>query len=259
MGVRFACHHCGKHLNIKFELAGKRGICPSCNGKFRIPLKDAEISQPLNTQAETADSKTRNESQTQAHNDDESHQGSEPVAEVTPVSESVVPVSASATKIGNQVLAPTPKNITEALASFDASSSWYIRPPSGGQYGPANTEILAQWIEEGRVAASSLIWRDGWPQWRTATEAFPDLSKQLPGSTEDQQNNTSSLALSEHVHLEQNSSSQANRPLSGTQHLGQQKRDRSFRRATFIIALAVIAIGLIGTLIFVTNRELFGS
>ena len=47
MGIRFACHVCAKQLNIKEELAGKRGICPACSSKFRIPKQDAERSLPI--------------------------------------------------------------------------------------------------------------------------------------------------------------------------------------------------------------------
>ena len=38
MGIRFACHVCGKHLNIKRDLAGRRGVCPTLLGQ--IPNSD---------------------------------------------------------------------------------------------------------------------------------------------------------------------------------------------------------------------------
>ncbi len=47
MGIRFACHVCDKQLNIKQELAGRRGVCPACSSRFRIPLEDAERSTPI--------------------------------------------------------------------------------------------------------------------------------------------------------------------------------------------------------------------
>ncbi|HBV61746.1 MAG TPA: hypothetical protein DEF45_01870, partial [Rhodopirellula sp.] len=47
MGVRFACHVCQKQLNIKRDLAGRRGVCPHCQSRFRIPLEDAEQSTPV--------------------------------------------------------------------------------------------------------------------------------------------------------------------------------------------------------------------
>ncbi|MCA9226143.1 MAG: DUF4339 domain-containing protein [Planctomycetales bacterium] len=52
---------------------------------------------------------------------------------------------------------------------------WYVQPPTGGRYGPANGEIMRRWIAEGRVSSDSLVWRDGWPEWRMARVAFPSL------------------------------------------------------------------------------------
>lgn len=54
-------------------------------------------------------------------------------------------------------------------------SVWYVRPPSGGQYGPARGEILRKWISEGRVSADSLVWREGWDDWLNAADVFPNL------------------------------------------------------------------------------------
>jgi hypothetical protein len=52
---------------------------------------------------------------------------------------------------------------------------WYVRPPSGGQYGPARGEIMRRWINEGRVSSDSLVWREGWDDWQSASETFPSL------------------------------------------------------------------------------------
>ena len=52
---------------------------------------------------------------------------------------------------------------------------WYVRPSSGGQYGPATRDIMRVWISEGRVAADSLVWREGWRDWQEAASVFPQL------------------------------------------------------------------------------------
>ena len=54
-------------------------------------------------------------------------------------------------------------------------SIWYVRPPSGGQYGPARGDIMRKWVGEGRVSQDSLVWREGWNDWRTAGQVFPGL------------------------------------------------------------------------------------
>ena len=47
MGIRFRCHHCEHELHVKDFQGGKRGRCPECQGKFRIPSEDAEHSLPV--------------------------------------------------------------------------------------------------------------------------------------------------------------------------------------------------------------------
>ncbi len=61
--------------------------------------------------------------------------------------------------------------IAEAPAAI-----WYVRPPSGGQYGPARGDIMRKWIAEGRVSGDSLVWREGWTDWRNAGQLFPSLA-----------------------------------------------------------------------------------
>jgi hypothetical protein len=53
---------------------------------------------------------------------------------------------------------------------------WYIRPPSGGQFGPATRELMKTWIAQGRVTPDSLVWREGWRDWQEAGSVFPQLS-----------------------------------------------------------------------------------
>lgn len=50
---------------------------------------------------------------------------------------------------------------------------WYVRPPAGGQYGPARNDVMKRWISEGRVTSDSYVWREGWPDWRMAVTAIP--------------------------------------------------------------------------------------
>ena len=37
MGIKFRCRECDKKLHVKTFLAGKRGVCPRCGAKIRIP------------------------------------------------------------------------------------------------------------------------------------------------------------------------------------------------------------------------------
>ncbi len=62
---------------------------------------------------------------------------------------------------------------------------WYVRPASGGQFGPADDALVHQWAGEGRLAGDSHVWRTGWPEWRRASdvpEHFPELATQSTAS-----------------------------------------------------------------------------
>ena len=39
MGIKFLCSTCDKKLHVKSFLAGKKGICPHCGGRVRIPME----------------------------------------------------------------------------------------------------------------------------------------------------------------------------------------------------------------------------
>jgi hypothetical protein len=180
MGIRFACHVCQRRLNIKRELAGRRGICPVCAARIRIPLDDCETSTPVDEEP-LAGGRLPSQIGSDDHPpvDDplDWHSDDAPLA-IDPVSPAVQPEptaqpeptepASGATSEAMDVLAEQPE------------ATWYVRPPSGGQYGPATTELLRQWIGEGRVAATALLWREGWPQWRDASEALPQYADRLP-------------------------------------------------------------------------------
>jgi hypothetical protein len=57
---------------------------------------------------------------------------------------------------------------------------WYVRPASGGQFGPASGEVMRSWLGQGRVGADSLVWREGWPDWRQAAKVFPQFGAGQP-------------------------------------------------------------------------------
>lgn len=173
MGIRFSCHLCNHPLHVKDYQASKRGKCPKCQGAFRVPPKDADFSLAI----------------------DESANSIQPANLGKPLAPSdskiVAPTAKpkSATEPKPQVQARTknppassPKPAPEAnghpsmppslLPLID--SRWYVRPPSGGQYGPATTQMLMDWIAEKRVTADALLWREGLDSWLSARELVPE-------------------------------------------------------------------------------------
>ena len=59
---------------------------------------------------------------------------------------------------------------------------WYVRPPSGGQYGPATSKLMRQWLAEGRISPNTLVWREGWRDWQQASDVFHQLRLNHPAA-----------------------------------------------------------------------------
>lgn len=155
MGIRFQCHQCKHTMNVKDHLAGKKSRCPECETRFRIPSEGESESIPIVDGSEDPSNKSpfRN-----------------PPAPVTPTANVAAQSVASTATLTQNV----PSQSTSASTS-PQQSAWMVRPPSGGQYGPATQEMLVDWIRERRVTSDSLVWKEGWKEWLAANAAFPEL------------------------------------------------------------------------------------
>lgn len=214
-----------------------------CAAKIRIPLADTEKSTPV----------------------DEPR----PVASIVQPADVAAPTAAagpgeSERDLGSELPSSTDDSDSTPSSglggsidfSDDTEATWYVRPPSGGQYGPATTEILKQWISEGRVAASALLWREGWPQWRDASEALPEFAHRLPesrgGSAALSQIPDTDAGPATAVQLEaQTTTSQ---PVAGAADVDAVRRSRMIRRVMTISLLSVVALSLILVLAMVLGR-----
>lgn len=306
MGIRFSCHHCGHPLNIKQDLAGKVGRCPTCQGQFRIPLADAANSSPINgtglqsasveptqpiARAATSQSPVATTSRSVGHAAATavstkpaprpialSPTAPRPIAlsptAKTPSTQTPVPQTASRNPASQPTAKAAPKAAPDNRqpapdATPTAEPHWHVRPPSGGEYGPASDELIRTWISEYRITPSSQLKRADWKEWRVASEVFPDL---LPKS-----NHTSTPATPSAQPAAIVASSPApkpnsttpsidqaaaqgppdlivNEPLIGDAKIGKKRMAKLRRRTTFVIALGVVTLLLIGVLLFLTLR-----
>jgi hypothetical protein len=270
MGVRFACHACGKRLNIKSELAGRRGICPACSVRFRIPIHDTETSTPV----EHSDSNGSSDSVitsngesiavSQAANSPVTSSMGGTATRSAPTSQSQ-PQPNSAQRSSRQA-APHPQPHTPAPQSLEqilggSSATWYVRPPSGGQYGPADGPTLGQWISEGRVADTAMLWRDGWLDWRSAKQVLPIFNNN--GSTANSASPTQSIPprpiadvngsgmIAEQATATTEPSSELR---TGGKVLGTNKKKVSRKRVAISAVLACVFLVLLVALIFVLKQ-----
>ncbi len=71
-----------------------------------------------------------------------------------------------------QPVESVPSDLPDPFAAAPAAI-WYVRPPQGGQYGPATSAVMRGWVEDGRVPPESHVWAEGWPEWRRAVAVIP--------------------------------------------------------------------------------------
>jgi DNA-directed RNA polymerase subunit RPC12/RpoP len=166
MGIKFRCQDCDKKLHVKSFLAGKRGICPHCGARVNIPSESQAASEPV-VAASHANSRA---------------EGPPAQKKDTPARKPTVKRTADAKNSPSAIKKKAPPTgartaVAEADDPFSAAPDavWYVRPPGGGQFGPANSDIMQRWLEEGRVSPDALVWREGWPDWKAAGPVFPTL------------------------------------------------------------------------------------
>jgi hypothetical protein len=202
MGIRFYCPN-GHRLNVKEFLAGKRGICPRCEVRFRIPLESeipagsprirpgsvaaqGEAGAPngkrrakaamvaANSASETATSMAAPISRDGPAAHDRAERDMFELCDDSPLAHEVLIVP--------EVAAAGDGSVVEDVISESPDAIWYVRPPTGGQYGPAKGDAVRRWIAEGRVAADALVWREGWAEWQAAGPVFRGLLSAYNGS-----------------------------------------------------------------------------
>ena len=171
MGIRFLCPN-GHKLNVKAFQAGRRGICPHCGTSVDIPLQSTRPT----SKERSAQGGGWPASQTIASGDTPpalpgpASNGGE-IAEVPPP---LPPVGDPVSFVKDVV--PPGEPLPDALDPLADGLEvvWYLRPPSGGQYGPATQQLMRTWLREGRVMPDSLVWREGWRDWEDAADVFPE-------------------------------------------------------------------------------------
>lgn len=90
------------------------------------------------------------------------------------------PEPGSDKQVGSDVHSVAARSRT--MAPTAAGEAWYLRIATGEQFGPATAEVLQRWMAEGRVAQDSLVWREGWAEWRAADQVFRSRDSQPIGS-----------------------------------------------------------------------------
>jgi hypothetical protein len=123
--------------------------------------------------------------------------------------------------------------VADPIAEAPAAS-WYVRPPSGVQYGPARGDVMRKWIAEGRVSSDSLVWREGWADWKNAGQLFPNLAS-VGGAA---------VSTAAPTMPSTTATRSANRYVA-------KKKSGSGMAVAFLVVLAVVCVALVAVLVYV--------
>jgi len=196
MGIRFYCPN-GHKLNVKSFLAGQRGVCPRCGAKTVIPFESTREkgSQDLPEAAEWAEKQRAAATLsvpavgTPVAGNLNAIQPVKPVEPVAPVAVTPVAAAPAEPEIDFRPVSrdnpfaspptPPPAAVVEKFPDpfADAPDAvWYVRTSVGDQYGPVKAAVVRQWLVERRIIADTLVWREGWEEWKTGDQVFESLA-----------------------------------------------------------------------------------
>jgi len=260
MGIKFLCPN-GHKMNVKAFLAGKRGKCPKCGASVRIPQETPASDSGEDLLGDAGGPETSSQpavSQATARGTIVAAAPA-PYTAAAPMVRPVLPVGApaiptvatmtpgyqpagpAATRGPQPVSAPLPVGVDPI--SQAPNSIWYVRPPSGGQYGPARGDIMRKWISEGRVSSDSLVWREGWTDWQNAGKLFPTLNESGTHAPSE----AVVPAVSTTVPLTARSSQR-----TATRYEN-KKRDSNAMAIAILVGLGILCLILIGILVYVVT------
>jgi hypothetical protein len=148
----------GHRVKVKDQLAGRKGVCPTCGARFRIPLESvAEPAAPL------------------------------PLARVVPLEAAEIatlprvlidepqPVRRGPAKPGETVGTPPPPSVARhSLLDERPELAWSRAVPGGAASAPMSAAELRAWLDSGAAVGNELVWRSDWEDWRPLGAVFPN-------------------------------------------------------------------------------------
>jgi predicted nucleic acid-binding Zn ribbon protein len=290
MGIRFSCHICNHGLHVKDFQAGKRGRCPNCNDSISIE-ESYESSSRQSSGSMFENKRSRRSSSASIQDSGIAVAEREAEVAISKMLESTKRVQndkLQSKKKDDEQPAATPKQTKPAA---DVSSKgipkkpiditpidhfpqafvqakdalWFVRPPSGGQYGPAHSKLLMDWIAERRVTADSYLWHEGMPQWQLASLVAPEGATKLDKVTASEPKPTYVPAITPPCSIETpmlgaglGAPSPTDSSISavrGAALLKKHKQRRKQRMMVTVLAVAsVVLLGVLLAVLFFQNR-----
>jgi hypothetical protein len=163
MGIVAYCPQ-GHRVKVKDELAGRKGICPECQARFRIPRADGTL--PVRAGRHAGECRVA-----RVVSLDPAVAASLPRAvAITPEATAAV-VAATEPSAAERPAAPPP--LHPALAERP-ELNWSMAVPGGQASAPMSAAALQSLLEAGGLTGAELVWREGWSDWASIRLVFPE-------------------------------------------------------------------------------------
>jgi len=170
MGIEAFCPN-GHRIKVKESLAGRRGLCPTCGAKFRIPEiavgAAAEVpGLPTARLLDVAPDVVASLPRVLPY-------GAPDTPSPAP-SSGFAPPPAPVTIASPVELAAPPPALHPVLAERP-ELRWCIAFPGGDPTEPLPPESMQAWLESGQAEGTEVVWRSDWPEWRPARDGLGDV------------------------------------------------------------------------------------
>jgi len=159
----------GHRVKVKNTLAGRKGVCPECHTRFRLPLESCTIpiARLLSLDATWAAALARavilpadHAFQKQAVRRVDHRPLSRPAA---PADHEPPAAPAPCQDAGlHPMLAAQPEAV------------WYIATPGGQPSPPHTVAEMHAWLAAGLATGVELVWRSDWADWVSIRLVFPE-------------------------------------------------------------------------------------
>lgn len=197
MGIVAFCPN-GHRIKVKDELAGRKGICPTCAAKFRIPSKDARPATAAAAGPPTA----------RVVSLDPLFAASLPPAFAIDQAETAAAAAAPEPMFGTPDfrlvddvqgadvgMSPAPaadepdddettargRPASHAALDERPDLAWCVAVRGGAPAAPCDAATMRVWLDSGSGTADHVVWRQDWPEWRPLLEVFPEARLPAPG------------------------------------------------------------------------------
>jgi hypothetical protein len=191
MGIVAYCPN-GHRVKVKDEFAGRKGVCPECQARFRIPRGDAagggaarraegyRVARVVSLDPAVAAGLPRAVAVAPTAGAPGSAQVGQPAAPRAAavgagggvqVGRPAAPGADAAARQGGQPAART--SLHPALAERP-ELTWSVAVPGGEASAPMSAEAMQSVLDAGGLTGAELVWREGWADWVSIRLVFPE-------------------------------------------------------------------------------------